>query len=54
MKESVIEAIMDTIINIKLPDFDVIETSVSSPYIMDKENDICGIDVKLILKEKSK
>lgn len=54
MKESILETIIDSIVNIKLPDFDIVESSISSPYIMDKENNTCGIDVKIILKEKDK
>lgn len=54
MQEKVIEALISSIIDIELPDFNIIKSSISSPYIINENEGTCEIDIKIILKEKKK
>lgn len=54
MNEKAIEAIIEGVVNMKIPNFNIIEAQLSSPYVIHEDEGTYEIDIKIILKEKVK
>ena len=54
MNETVIDTIIEGIVDMKIPNFNIIEAQLSSPYVIHEDESTCEIDIKIILKEKVK
>lgn len=54
MNEKVIETIIERIVDMKIPNFNIIDAQLSSSYVIHEDEGTCEIDIKIILKEKVK
>ncbi len=52
ISEKVIEAIINNIIDMDLPDFDITGSSISNPEIVDEEIGICKMNIEITLKKR--
>lgn len=53
MREKAIEAIIDHIIEMELPDFDIIGAHMSTPEIINEEEKICKVPIEIRLRQKN-
>lgn len=52
IREKVIDTIINNIIDMELPDFEITGSSLSNPEIVDEENGICKMNIEITLKKK--
>lgn len=54
MREKVIEAIINHIVDMKLSDFDIVGAHISTPEVIDEEEKVCKIPIDIELKQKKR